>query len=194
MKKCPDGFYCPKGIQQQGHIYGNFTTPQVCKDGTLCAQTKHHEDVVDKPGAVTQYGNLECQPGTYCKKGMTKECPKGHHCPRYDLDEPQPCSSGYYMEGKNATECDICPFGTYCTQSRMEIPVKCIPGWTCQHEGGPYPQQLCPGGNFCHQSTVTNLTNSTLRDFYKPNLCFEGTYCLDGAFTPIIDQENEQAA
>lgn len=98
------------------------------------------------------------------------------------------------METKNATECDICPFGTYCTQSRMEIPVKCIPGWTCQHEGGPYPQQLCPGGNFCHQSTVTNMTNSTLRDFYKPNLCYEGTYCLDGAFTPIIDQENEQAA
>ena len=39
MRPCPDGHYCPKGTMQERHLYGNFTTPQICKDGTICAQS-----------------------------------------------------------------------------------------------------------------------------------------------------------
>ena len=60
MKRCPDGHFCPKGTMQAATAYGNFTTPQVCKDGTVCAQTREFEDVVDMPGATTQYGNHQC--------------------------------------------------------------------------------------------------------------------------------------
>ena len=31
-------------------------------------------------------------------------------------------------------------------------------------------------------------------EYYKPNFCYEATYCLKGAFTPFIDGGNAQAA
>ena len=187
MRPCPQGFFCPKGTMEATEWYGNFTTPQKCRDGTICAQNRWLHELEEGPGASTQFGNHDCQPGTYCKQGIPKDCPEGFYCPKLNQPDPSECRPGFYQEYINSTTCDLCPIGTFCYQANLTIPIKCRPGWTCQVEGSPLPAQLCPGGSFCHSSTVTNQTNSTIIEYYKPNYCFESTYCLDGVATPFVD-------
>ena len=45
MKPCPLGYFCPKGTIDYGQLshYGNFTTPQYCKDGRICSQNSKEE-------------------------------------------------------------------------------------------------------------------------------------------------------
>lgn len=131
MQRCPDGHYCPKGTMQAMHQYGNFSTPQVCKDGVICGQTKELDNVSDMPGSTSQYGNFQCQAGTYCESGIAKSCPAGHICPKFDMPRPVPCMPGYYQENTNQTQCDACPYGTFCFGAGLDKPIKCTPGWTC---------------------------------------------------------------
>jgi hypothetical protein len=42
MIRCPDGYYCPKGTADVFSKYGNFSTPQPCKDGYICGQTEFY--------------------------------------------------------------------------------------------------------------------------------------------------------
>ena len=80
MTPCPPGHFCPEGTTQAPTQYGNFTTPQVCKDGTVCSPvnplhanytesgTEHiahvnageSREAAGMPGATTQYGNYQC--------------------------------------------------------------------------------------------------------------------------------------
>jgi hypothetical protein len=52
MRACPNGFYCPKGTVDFFSIAGNSTTPQVCKDGVICAQSIFYEALNNTRGAV----------------------------------------------------------------------------------------------------------------------------------------------
>jgi len=36
MRRCPDQYFCPPGTMVEYSIPGNFTTPQICKDGVVC--------------------------------------------------------------------------------------------------------------------------------------------------------------
>jgi len=92
------------------------------------------------------------------------------------------------------TDCEMCPIGTFCFFSKMEVPIKCKPGWVCQMKAGMSPAQLCPAGSFCNLATVTNQTNSTVEQLYKPNFCYQSSYCLAGVYTPFVNQTNQQAA
>ena len=125
---------------------------------------------------------------------MAKACPLGHVCPKYDMQRPAPCAPGSYQEAGGQTRCELCPYGAFCFGAGLDRPIKCTPGWTCQLEGSHAPAQLCPAGSYCHQATVTNQTNSTVREYYKPNYCPASAYCLAGVYTPFVDADNEQAA
>jgi hypothetical protein len=53
MRRCPNQYFCPPGTMVEYSIPGNFTTPQICKDGIVCGQNVHMSEVVDQPGALT---------------------------------------------------------------------------------------------------------------------------------------------
>ena len=139
MIPCPDGFFCPKGTSDYFSIQGNFSTPQVCKDGYICSQTRFYEKEVDKPGSIDQFGISTCLPGHSCINGKTTECPEGYKCPDYGLAAPERCQPGTYANTNGSAQCDLCPAGTFCFFSGMNNPIKCKPGYTCQLEGSPFP-------------------------------------------------------
>lgn len=80
MTACPDGYYCPKGVVTNVSIYGNYSTPQPCKDGYVCDQSIFQVDFSDKAGASDQFGISECPPGSFCSRGIANSCPAGHYC------------------------------------------------------------------------------------------------------------------
>jgi hypothetical protein len=53
MRACPNGYFCPKGTGDIFHITGNFTTPQVCKDGFICGQSIFYENLTATKGSIS---------------------------------------------------------------------------------------------------------------------------------------------
>ena len=47
IQRCPDQYYCPKGMSTINSIYGNFTTPQLCRDGVICSQNIFMDETIN---------------------------------------------------------------------------------------------------------------------------------------------------
>lgn len=133
LQLCPDGYWCPAGSFSSIPDYGQYNSPQLCKDEVVCINEKSPRNPMTYlPGPNDQYGNFECPRGSFCKDGKEQACPWGHYCDKEGLTKPVPCPLGQYNRESNQTQCDLCPLGSFCMGGGTTRPTKCKPGYTCQ--------------------------------------------------------------
>jgi len=177
MFSCPIGYWCGEGIQFNTSIASDYTTPQLCYDGTYCNNTS----------SVWMYG-ISCQKGSYCNAGTMYLCQQGYNCPYLSMIAPLPCFAGFYSDHANKTQCNKCELGTFCPVSMMNNPVICTEGNNCFLFAQSMPAEMCKGGTYCGYGVLTNLKNIDQSfDGFNSNPCDIGTYCLPGTWNKTIN-------
>jgi hypothetical protein len=152
-------------------ILDDFTTPQRCFPGFLCAET-----------AVRPQGQQPCPPGFYCPGtgvfpcpaglclhlfpvdaccGSQTSCCAGYQCPS-GRTAPIACDDGYYQDQMAQPDCIECPLGTMCPGQNRTFPQICPAGSVCDIIARPVPTGLCTAGY------VGDLVPVCL---YSSNLC-----------------------
>ncbi|CAM4612397.1 unnamed protein product [Lepidochelys kempii] len=199
---CPQGFYCPPGIQQ-GTQYscppGTFGPRQKLKNIQECQRCPPGK-YCELPGLSAPTG--DCSEGFWCKgdalvrdpmDGVTGlPCPPGHYCLAGTLT-PSLCPHGTWSsnEGnKNLLGCQPCPGGHYCNSTGLVAPSgHCSPGFYCI-AGARTPTPTdglsgapCPVGHSCPLGSKSPIPCSP--GTYMPQThgeecytCPEGKYCV----------------
>ena len=164
---CPSGMAC----ESTGLSVANT----VCAAGYWC-----------NIGAISRYAACT---STFCVS-MYGVCPVGFHCPLGSV-APVVCGDGTYMTGTQASVCDICPAGFYCSNTAA---LNCPLGHFCPKGTGatipPCPIgrygnttnlqteddcRICDAGHFC---SATGLS--------RPNgVCSPGFFCPEGSFNNL---------
>ena len=199
MVSCPKNQYCPEGTRADVTVncrtgtYAPYTNSKSMEDCIPCPFGQYclaGSDPVSCPKGSycpesTEYANqYPCAAGTYLDytggmaAGECKPCGPGNYCPLGSAAQV-PCDKGYYNNFTNfATQCLICPAGSYCPQPGTTTPQKCVAGkysalgsTKCTYcEVGYYcplvgttdtlkALQLCPVGKFCSRSVSTTETD-----------------------------------
>ena len=144
---CPLGLYCLSGSSQ----------------GIPCASGTYNP-------AIGQSSCFSCLAGYYCPllgSFNLTDCPIGFFCPQ-GSSTPAPCLPGTFGNRpnlRNASECVVCPVGSYCAGVNLTTST-----------------DLCPAGFFCNYGTSISIPNGTF-PFSGP--CPEGFYCPKGTLFPI---------
>ncbi|EDV28435.1 uncharacterized protein TRIADDRAFT_51343 [Trichoplax adhaerens] len=182
FKNCPAGSYCPANTQ----------TPVPCPTGTWSDVTNLASASACKnctagyycPASGQTSATLECFGGYYCPAGSNVpqpagyKCPTGMYCPN-GSSVPQSCKAGYYTDFPGASECLMCPAGSYClpvtSPDNITLSkVNCPEGYYCP-AGTGYNIRSCPSGTYSNQFNLTDHTGCIA--------CPGGSYCLNPAQT-----------
>jgi len=189
MVACPAGYYCPPGtiadlsFKWSGEQVVEVITPinaVPCSiPGIICSEGAHIPTVTDVVAAPGQYINAD-------KSGVIS-CPLGYYCPGgVGNGMPIPCPPGTYQATKGAPVCSTCTAGTICPGFGGHLPELCPAGRVCAHPGRMLPSYFCPAGSYCPPGV---FTLNTLSGIFPggPKICPQGTYCLQGTGSFIID-------
>ena len=95
---------------------------------------KYYCEKVGVTEFVSGNGSGCCDPGFYCKSGVSVKrpqpplatgdggvCPQGYYCPQC-TDVPVPCPMGRYsntVKLTNWTECELCDYGQFCGKTGL---------------------------------------------------------------------------
>ena len=146
--------------------------------------------------ADTRSGQQQCEPGSFCWKGMRYKCAPGRYGDRFGETSPNcsgKCAAGFRCEGYGNTAPDAVPCGSsavYCPEgSAFALPVDrgfytdpsqppdqrtrqllCPPGKWCPGDGMSHP---CPAGAF---GDVSGLSTPSCAGFCSP-----GYFCPTGS-------------
>ncbi len=74
------------------------------------------------------------------------------------------------------------------------MPMPCPAGSVCNIPGQSFSFEPCPIGHYCPGSTVTKYYNSSLPDEFKPFVCEEKTFCLQGTATGNVTSDYFRSA
>ncbi|KAF4141759.1 hypothetical protein GN958_ATG09004 [Phytophthora infestans] len=212
--KCPMGFYCD-GIATS--TYADCSAGRYCPAGT--AEVPVPCPIGTFSNAVRLTNVTECQnctPGSYCATlGLlqpTGLCAAGSFCPpraesafgRTADNDTHVCPAGAYCpEGTFLPS--PCPTGTYSNDTGLVKPGDCVfcdEGSYCTDAGQVKPTGLCDAGYYCKRNNtqpspssgvgkvVTSSTQGTeLTIYFGGQICPIGSYCSQGAVTPILCPE-----
>lgn len=147
-KDCPAGFYCPNGTRTDRE--------NPCPVGTFSNNTgleSLSECRTCTPGHFCESENItsptgQCQPGYYCVMGVASPAPTASA-------NGGPCPQGTYCVKGSITPTP-CPKGTFGDRARLPALGDCT---------------ICPPGEYCEMSGLTNTSG----------LCLPGYYCTNGS-------------
>ncbi|KAH3841624.1 hypothetical protein DPMN_115097 [Dreissena polymorpha] len=201
---CPVGHYCPEqsyaptacaaGTYQPFTGRTNVTACLACDPGSYCNATGQAQVTGD------------CSAGFYCILGATNNaptdgimgniCPIGSKCPLGSATHIF-CPNGTYTNHTGASECYVCPAGSFCTSRDSAEP--CPRGYYCP-EGTGADIIPCPAGTYNPVMSLTQLSECTKCDGGKYCLlpgqdnyagqCNAGYYCTSGVNTATPNSVN----
>ena len=179
-RRCPAGFYCPRGtgvpypcpIGTFSSDVGNIEVSQclACTPGFYC----------DGAGLTAPRG--ECSAGFYCPENQTVptpptfKCPKGNRCPNGSA-VPLPCPAGEYQPREQASSCRDCPEGYYCDPVELGnnssrgiiVPIDCPVGYFCPIRTASAREHPCSPGSYGNATNLISLADCLA--------CPAGLYC-----------------
>ena len=184
---------CPPGTFNPSSGGTNTTSCLPCSAGSSCSQFS----LIEPDGG--------CDPGHYCRLGSIHSspiaedwgdlCPIGHMCPP-NTSFPLICPEGMYVNSTGASECNLCPSGSFCINGSLIFP--CEPGYYCPAGTGlswqPCPTGTynplhnvgsvdgclsCPPGRYCQGTGIEQFDGVT------SGFCSAGFYCLEGVNTSM---------
>lgn len=133
LDQCPPGYRCRKKTGQHrlirsidSQIEEEFE-PEICSPGTY------------SPGGAPEC--TPCETGTFAPYPGSPgcyACPRGHMCPRTDI-EPEQCPLGTYNNVTRQTCCRSCLTGKYALLKGMPLCYDCPSGYKCV----PTPKLAC---------------------------------------------------
>ncbi|KAG2929556.1 hypothetical protein PC114_g2752 [Phytophthora cactorum] len=191
---CPAGHYCPTGTAEipvscpvgtfsNSIRLTNVTECQNCTAGSFCATMG-----LVQPTGLCAAGNF-CPPRSESAFGRTADndthmCSAGAYCPEGTY-LPIPCPTGTYSNDTGlvkAGNCIFCDEGSYCTDAGLVKPTGlCDAGYYCKRNNTqPNPS-----------SGVVKVTTqgSELVAYFGGQVCPIGSYCPQGAVSPILCPE-----
>jgi len=99
-----------EALQQLGNLV-------YCPEGNTIPKEVLHGHYSIGGNSTTRTGELPCPPGSYCNKGIIRECPAGRYGSSAGLSTPScsgPCDRGFYCPpGSTSNQENPCPIGRY---------------------------------------------------------------------------------
>lgn len=132
---------------------------------------------------------IPCYPGYYCNSNLNLQHPS--------ITNEKICLPGTYSDKVGSALCKPCPIGFVCKAYGTVKPTPVRRG-TENTKIGMYSESICPKGSFCSNnilglSKITNLFNYKYYVKAKES-CKEGTYCIKGTFSGIVDKSKNYYA
>ncbi|OQR94999.1 hypothetical protein ACHHYP_00649 [Achlya hypogyna] len=167
--RCSPGYYCPVGTVA--------ATSYPCPAGTYTDAI----DLVRIDDCTICPQRFACLSGTGNNVLQMLPCAAGFFCPNgTEFPRQYPCPPGYWSPVgslASASECTICPPGSYCAGGNSVIDGPCSPGHYCPIGTALSTAYPCPSGTY---TALTNLTDPT-----QCSACPPGSYCPTGSVAPI---------
>ncbi|KDO27716.1 hypothetical protein SPRG_22196, partial [Saprolegnia parasitica CBS 223.65] len=167
---CAPGHYCPVGTVSAisypcpAGTYTDAISLVRINDCTICPE------------------RYACLSGTGNNMLQMLPCAAGFFCPNGTAFPKQfPCPPGYWSSLGSlaaASECTICPPGSYCAGGNSVIDGPCGRGHYCPIGTALPTTYPCPSGTY---TALTNLTDPT-----QCTACPPGAYCPTGSVTPVL--------
>ncbi|KAM9299008.1 uncharacterized protein PAF06_016002 [Gastrophryne carolinensis] len=174
---CPGGFVCPEGSSSYNTSTQLCTFPYYCPPGsaqvTSCSggsRAVHVTSLRDsaetscrkcdagtyRSGSATDASCRPCPAGYSCPPGadsyLSHPCLVGHYCPSNAI-MPVPCPPGTYCnntQGREITDCHLCPSGTY---NHLSAQVSCFVCGSSSHSKSGARSCVCRGRNRSFQES-----------------------------------------
>nr|CCA16646.1 conserved hypothetical protein [Albugo laibachii Nc14] len=184
-EQCPAGWRCPhigqESVQERcllGHYCPRGTAlPLACPTGTFT----NRNDLIRTEECTMCPERFACASGTGGDATLMQMCALGHFCPNKTSYSTQfPCLPGTYSSKRNlamASECDICPTGSYCVGGKEEIDGPCAAGHYCPEKTSSATRFPCPSGSYTERTNISQPEEC--------EACPIGAYCPQGADRPI---------
>lgn len=200
-RPCEGGYYCPRAStspRQRVCGGGDVYCPAGSTGPTQVDVGYYSVGEVSAPGGwqvsideLTRTAQRQCEPGTYCLKGVRSACPAGYYTDEYGSHSTTckaPCTAGFYCAPGSASPVHL-PCGNssvYCPQGSSE-PLNVPMGYYTHKTSSSTPTDIfiCPRGSYCRGGVIRPCPAGTFADGEGAHTPLCGGLCSPGHYCPI---------
>ena len=166
---CSAGHYCPLGT--------------VSPTANKCPAGRYTDSIhlVKREDCSVCPARQVCAAGTGGVQRPPTRCAAGYYCPNGTQYATQyACLPGSFSNRTNlasASECDVCPAGSYCIGGRASIDGACAAGFFCAAGSSSAQQAACPAGTYSARTDLADAAGCLD--------CPVAQYCPRASIAPI---------